>query len=139
MKTWTPYTKNVRCKDCGKLITCNSIRCKPCFYNSRIGKIGHKGIVINLGSKNGMWKGNEVSYKNLHGWIRRHKPKVELCENCNKEKSYDVANISGKYKRDINDYEWLCRRCHMKGDGRMKNLEKGREILLKIKRWIRNE
>lgn len=33
----------------------------------------------------------------------------------------DVANISGKYQRDINDFEWLCRKCHMKKDGRINN------------------
>lgn len=27
-------------------------------------------------------------------------------------KSYDWANISGKYKRDLNDFMMLCRNCH---------------------------
>lgn len=81
-------------------------------------------ISISLkGEKNGMWKGDNIkSYVALHQWIRRNKPKIELCENCNKKESYDLANISGKYKRDIDDYKWLCRKCHMEEDGRILNL-----------------
>jgi len=74
---------------------------------------------------NPMWRGDDVSYISLHNWIRRHKSKPELCEDCKEEEPYDLANISGEYKRDINDYKWVCRRCHMKGDGRMNNLKKG--------------
>lgn len=79
----------------------------------------------NKGNKNGMWKGNKVGYYALHSWIANHKPKPEFCERCKKEKPYDLANISGKYKRDINDFEWLCRRCHMKKDGRLEQLKRG--------------
>ena len=75
-----------------------------------------------VGDKNHMWKGDKVSYRSLHKWIKNHKPKPKFCENCGVKLPYDLANISGKYKRDINDFEWLCRSCHMKKDGRMKNL-----------------
>lgn len=71
-----------------------------------------------LGNKNPMWK-DDVSYKGLHQWIRTHKEK-QLCP-CGKT-PYDVANISGKYKRNVNDFIWLCRRCHMKSDGRIDKL-----------------
>ncbi len=77
---------------------------------------------VNLGKKNGIWKGDTVGYKALHAWIMRHKPKPEFCERCHKVPPYDLANISGKYKRDVNDFEWLCRRCHMESDGRLKKL-----------------
>jgi hypothetical protein len=77
---------------------------------------------INLCEKNGMWKGNKVKLRGLHRWIERRKPKPKLCEICNKRKPYDLANISGKYKRDINDYKWKCRRCHMNEDGRIEKL-----------------
>ena len=70
----------------------------------------------NKGENNVNWKGDKVGYKSLHSWIRRHKPKPELCEDCNKKIPYDVANVSGKYKRDIDDFKWLCRHCHMKTD-----------------------
>ena len=79
-----------------------------------------KNISISkLGNNNPMWKGDDVGYGNLHVWVRRHKEK-HLCP-CGKM-PYDVANISGEYKRDINDYIWLCRKCHMKSDGRLEKL-----------------
>jgi hypothetical protein len=78
----------------------------------------------NKGCQNGLWVGDKVCYSALHNWIRRNKPKVKLCENCNKNLSYDLANISGKYKRDINDFRWLCRKCHMLEDGRLLNFTK---------------
>src|SRR3990167_7958207 len=77
-----------------------------------------------LGKNNPNWKGTEVGYDGLHQWIKRHKPVEKLCERCNKNKPYDLANISGKYKRDISDFEWLCRRCHMQKDGRINNLKR---------------
>ena len=73
-----------------------------------------------FGNKNPMWKGNKVRYSALHNYIRWHKPKPELCEKCKKAPPFDVANISGKYTRDVNDYRWLCRKCHMTKDGRPK-------------------
>lgn len=78
----------------------------------------------NSGSKNGMWKGDEIGYNALHTYIKNNKPKPELCENCKNKKPFDLANISGEYKRDINDFEWLCRKCHMEKDGRMITLKK---------------
>ena len=60
------------------------------------------------------WKGNNVTYSGVHSWIKNHKPKPKFCENCKKVPPYDLANISGKYKREINDYNWLCRSCHSK-------------------------
>ena len=80
--------------------------------------------LANSGPKNGMWKGDDVGYNVLHAYIKRNKPKPEFCEHCKKRKPFDLANISGGYKRDINDFEWLCRKCHMEEDGRMKNLKK---------------
>jgi len=76
-----------------------------------------------MGAKNPQWKGDDVGYLALHNWIRRRKEKPVFCEKCNRRKPYDLANISGKYKRDVNDFEWLCRKCHMEDDGRIDNLK----------------
>lgn len=73
--------------------------------------------------KNPMWKGDNVGLGALHGWVASRKPKPELCEKCKERQPYDLANISGEYKRDINDFEWLCRSCHMHKDGRINNLK----------------
>lgn len=79
--------------------------------------------IAKCGYKNPMWKGDEVGYKEMHIWLKTKKSKPALCENCNEETPFDLANISGEYKRDINDYQWLCRKCHMVSDGRMNNLK----------------
>ena len=69
------------------------------------------------GENNASWKGDEVGYKSLHEWVRNHKPKSEVCEKCKKKfNKLDASNISGLYKRDIKDYEWLCVSCHHKKD-----------------------
>lgn len=74
-----------------------------------------------LGELNPMWKGDKVLYGALHLWIKSRLKKPKKCSNCNKiSKNIDLANISQKYKRDLKDWEWLCRRCHMISDGRMK-------------------
>ena len=73
--------------------------------------------------QNPIWKGDNVGVPALHEWVRRNKPKPEFCEVCNIAHPYDLANISGEYKRDINDFKWLCRSCHMKEDGRIKQLK----------------
>ncbi len=59
-----------------------------------------------------MWKKDNVSPSALHIWIKYRKPKPKVCPICKKEKRMCLANISQKYKRDINDYEWLCYKCH---------------------------
>jgi hypothetical protein len=71
---------------------------------------------------NPRWTGDDISYNGVHLWVRRRKPKPNLCVNCNKAKPKDLANISGEYKRDVNDYKWLCRKCHMEEDGRRERL-----------------
>jgi len=77
------------------------------------------------GDKSSAWKGKKVGYAGLHWWIRKHKPKPDFCEMCGEKQPFEVANISGEYKRDINDFMWVCRKCHMKSDGRLKkNFEK---------------
>ena len=76
----------------------------------------------NNGEYNGMWKGTDVGKKELHEWVRKNKPKPKLCVDCKKAKPYDLANISQEYKRDINDFKWLCRSCHIKKDGRLNKL-----------------
>jgi hypothetical protein len=74
---------------------------------------------INLGENNGMWKGDNVSYAALHDYIKYHLPRPEQCEICKKVKPYDLANKSGEYRRDFKDWYWLCRKCHMRSDGRI--------------------
>ncbi len=77
-----------------------------------------------MGEKNINWKGDNAGRIAQHAWIRRRKPKPALCVRCEERKPFDLANISGDYKRDVDDYEWLCRRCHMKDDKRIERRRK---------------
>ena len=60
------------------------------------------------GENNPKWnnKGGEkrVGYSGIHHWVRRRKIKPKFCEECKEKEPYDLANISGEYKRDINDF-----------------------------------
>lgn len=85
-----------------------------------IRKIPKRGA--RCGVEHHKWKGDKVGYASLHIWIRKHLAKPEFCENCKTKPPYEVANISGKYLRDLTDWRWSCRKCHMLSDGRMKNL-----------------
>lgn len=68
------------------------------------------------------WRGDNASSCALHVWARRLKPKPDFCEICGEKPPYDLANVSGNYKRDITDFQWLCRKCHMQSDGRLDRL-----------------
>lgn len=82
-----------------------------------------------LGSSNPQWRADKVSYNALHTWINTHLTKPNSCQKCGENKKLDAANISGEYKRDFSDWEWLCRSCHMKTDGRINNLIKNTNVL----------
>lgn len=75
-----------------------------------------------IAEKNPMWKGDDVGYSALHSWVKRRKAIPEACEKCNEVKKLDLANISGKYFRALDDWEWLCRKCHMITDKRLEGL-----------------
>jgi len=71
-----------------------------------------------LGDKNPAWKGNEVSYRGIHMWVRRNLIKPPVCSYCHLIKNLEVHNISGEYKRELSDWVWCCHDCHMIRDGR---------------------
>ncbi len=71
------------------------------------------------GDQHFAWKGDEVGYFALHTWVQRHKGLPQDCEDCgatDSDRSYDWANISGEYRRDLDDFMRLCRSCHRKFD-----------------------
>ena len=57
-------------------------------------------------------------YANIHLQIKKQKPKPKICEECNSSFKLELANISGEYRRDINDFKWLCNVCHRTKYGR---------------------
>ena len=101
------------CIECGKLLK-SPLRkkVKRCYSCSKKAQL------------NPQWKGIKVKYFALHEWIANHKPKQNFCNSCKKNNSrLELANISRKYKRDINDFEWLCHKCHMNKDGIIERLK----------------
>ena len=90
-----------------------------------------------VGKNHQNWKGNKVGYQGLHKWIRNHKPKPKFCERCGGRKKLDLSNISGKYKRDMNDFEYICRSCHIKKDGINKGKKRDDLIRDKNGRFIK--
>ncbi len=79
--------------------------------------------LVKLGAKNHLWLGDEVGYNALHEWIKARKPKPALCEKCKNRSPFDLASRADKYTRNLNDWEWLCRRCHMLIDKRLEKLQ----------------
>jgi hypothetical protein len=99
---------------------------KPNLWNKGLTKETDERVARNAkaisksaprGEQHRLWKGNDVRYRALHSWIVKTKPKTEVCEQCNGLKKLVVANISGKYLRDPDDYKWLCYKCHARYDG----------------------
>ena len=86
-----------------------------------------------VNEKNCNWKGNDVGYRALHRWIEQKLGKPNFCEDCRngklKPRQYQWANISHKYKRDLNDYKRLCAKCHAKFD---KKYRTGRPKIIKL-------
>lgn len=66
------------------------------------------------------WKGDEVGYSALHAWVRRVLGSPTSCTDCGKKnlkgKQIHWANKSGEYKRNIEDWIRLCRKCHSEYD-----------------------
>lgn len=75
------------------------------------------------------FNGTVAEYKRLHKWVRRNFPVPAECDHCKKQdaKQYDWASIEDRYTRDRADWEYLCRSCHIKSDGRINQLKKGLE------------
>jgi len=65
------------------------------------------------------WQPIGKNIRTIHRWGYKRIPKPELCECCKKVPPRDLANISQKYLLEVSDWEWLCRGCHMRKDGRM--------------------
>lgn len=80
--------------------------------------------------KSVLWKGENVKNVALHQWVAKHKGRPTRCEMCGDttKRYYDWANIDHNYKRDLNDYIRLCRKCHRKFDMENNNYKLGKNF-----------
>lgn len=136
-----------KCKSCCiKEVGIHKCICKVCgkeFFTpkseltSRNGKYGTGRktcsrkcwYIWNRGENNYKYKKTNISYGGIHEWIKMMLGKPSECVKCKSSdinKMYHWANISGQYKRDINDWQRLCVKCHSKYD-----LEKRKIIKIK--------
>lgn len=76
----------------------------------------NKGIAGPSGDQHPQWLGEDVTYGTLHNWVSRNKEKTGVCAECGKRGRTDWANISYEYRRDLDDWQELCHRCHLRGD-----------------------
>jgi hypothetical protein len=72
-----------------------------------------------LGKDNYNWNEN-AGYHGVHFWVYRTLGKPKKCLECGVTERLQWANISGKYKREIDDWKSLCVVCHRKFDGLVK-------------------
>lgn len=81
---------------------------------------GHKPPIFYSGTENYQWKGEHASYSSVHKWVSKYRGKPHFCEHCKKtdlsHRSYNWANKSHQYKRDLEDWIRLCIPCHKKYD-----------------------
>lgn len=74
------------------------------------------------GNKHPRWKGEKVSYRNLHRWVEREMGKPDTCSQCNlsglRERQIHWANKSRYYKRELSDWLRLCAKCHKAYDSK---------------------
>lgn len=76
------------------------------------------------GERNSTWKGSAVTYKAAHDRVYAARGRPQRCEHCQTtepNKRYEWANLTGRH-HDPADYVRLCRSCHCRFDGLVRNL-----------------
>jgi len=58
-------------------------------------------------------------YDAIHEWVERWKGKPKKCIFCGSERNVQIANKSGKYLRQLDDWLFLCKKCHCRYDYEM--------------------
>lgn len=114
--------KEMNCKQCEKAFRdyVSNKRSGFCSLNCY-----WESMKKNREEKSQNWKGNGVSYGRLHVWIRQQLGNPNECVYCGEPnrisggRSYlHWANVSGEYKRELDDWIPLCPTCHFKYDGK---------------------
>jgi hypothetical protein len=116
----------MKCNICGKdfpIVSGNKNKGRPFALHSRWHDETFRSKIMDCVSwrsrdeRNKNWKGESAGYCAIHTYVKLRKQKPKSCEFCHQNKKLDLANKSGKYKRDLDDWYWLCRKCHQDFDG----------------------
>lgn len=103
---------------------------RPCMYRYRVRP---KGLKYQLVKDNptSFRPGNEPwdkglhrpdkyvenpTYSSIHHWVRKWAIDPGCCEQCDSTVDLHWSNKSGDYLRDLNDWQRLCRTCHIRYD-----------------------
>jgi len=84
---------------------------------------------LNRGARNGRWLGDDASLDAIHKYVRKIKGMTGTCERCGKTppsrieqlpgrrsrvvSGTDLHTTTGEYTRDPDEYEEICRDCHL--------------------------
>ena len=96
---------------------------------SHVGKPGsHKSRLESSGEKNYNWKGEFAGYSALHKWVQRNLKKPEECPKCHRSVRLELSNKDHCYRRILEDYEYLCCRCHRKYEREVMGVVYGKKV-----------
>jgi hypothetical protein len=110
--------KVIKSKRIGKIISKVCGICNQTFltYPSHVLRRKYCSHICGAKATRNGWKGDGVGYVGLHTWVKKQLGQPRECKFCNKVEfnNYKIhwANISGKYKRDLEDWIRLCASCH---------------------------
>jgi len=79
-------------------------------------RIEEKPHTNQAGWNEGIYSDNP-KYDALHMWAKKHLKK-SACEFCGGTNNLDMANRTGQYLRQADDWQTLCRKCHLTRDRR---------------------
>ena len=82
------------------------------------------------------WKENHGKLAYFHQQITEKFGRLSSCENCGKEKNLEWSNKDHKYSEDRNDWQYLCRGCHIRYDFRLGLRNNLNKIGMKLYRGI---
>ena len=112
---WNKGTKGIMKKNNGSFKKCHKAWNKGIPFSK---EVRAKMSANKRDDKNANWKGDNAKYGTIHDWVRTRKGKARehICEICNERQAMDWSNKDHKYKRDLEDWQAVCRKCHYKYD-----------------------
>ena len=87
--------------------------------NKSEAQLGEKNYMYGkMKEKSPVWKGKNAKTNAKHMWMKAHFKPLKKCEKCGLETNVELSfnHCLGDYTRNIDDYEYLCRKCHVKKD-----------------------